>query len=230
MMSVTTQLHESVTYKAKNRAADDRSLWIEHPYRADYKLTSKEKPRERARDVYRFELKVAAGKTASLKVEETKELCETQSLLQHNRQSLAFLLKEGMASPKLREALQKGLDIQTKQTATQQELTQCQQQLQAIGQDQARLRANLKETPPAAAAYKRYLQKLDTQETEIEKLQERIKILQEASVQQCQQLEAYWNGLEVEATTITLPRGFGLPVRGWQAGAPAVSYGAVPAP
>ena len=41
-----------------------------------------------------------------------------------------------------------------------------------IVDDQARLRANLKEMPATAAAYKRYLEKFDQQETQIEDLPE----------------------------------------------------------
>jgi hypothetical protein len=44
--------------------------------------------------------------------------------------------------------------------------------------DQGRLRANLREMPPAAETYKRYLKKFDEQETQIEKYQADIKKLQ----------------------------------------------------
>src|SRR5262249_56088650 len=44
---------------------------------------------------------------------------------------------------------------------------------------QDRLRKNLREMPKEAAAYQRYLQKFDDQETEIEKLQKQVKDLQD---------------------------------------------------
>jgi hypothetical protein len=50
--------------------------------------------------------------------------------------------------------------------------------LRVITEDQVRLRANLKEMPATAAAYKRYLEKFDQQETQIEKYQADIKKLQ----------------------------------------------------
>ncbi|HEV3081323.1 MAG TPA: hypothetical protein VGY66_16195, partial [Gemmataceae bacterium] len=43
---------------------------------------------------------------------------------------------------------------------------------------QNRLRANLKAVPTNSAAYRRYLDKFDKQETEIEKLQAQYKSLQ----------------------------------------------------
>ena len=61
----TTRVREEKTYNLKNRSEHDRMVLIEHPFRADFNLVSKDKPAERARDVYRFEVKVPAGQTAS---------------------------------------------------------------------------------------------------------------------------------------------------------------------
>jgi hypothetical protein len=52
--------------------------------------------------------------------------------------------------------------------------------------------------PPTSAAYKRYLEKFDTQETEIEKLQAQIKQLQETEKQQKKEYEDFLAGLSVE--------------------------------
>ena len=57
----TTRIREEKTYNVKNRSEHDRVVLVEHPYRADFNLVSKDKPAERARDVYRFELKVPSG-------------------------------------------------------------------------------------------------------------------------------------------------------------------------
>jgi transcriptional regulator of NAD metabolism len=80
----------------------------------------------------------------------------------------------------------------------QQELGQVNQSLQVITNDQARLRANLREMPSTAAAYKRYLEKFDKQETEIEKLQEQQKKLQAGEHGARQEFEAYVNNLNVK--------------------------------
>ena len=70
--------------------------------------------------------------------------------------------------------------------------------MQEIAKDQERLRANLKEMPQTAAAYKRYLEKFDKQETEIEKLQADIKKHQATEKQQKKELDHYLTGLTVE--------------------------------
>ena len=71
-------------------------------------------------------------------------------------------------------------------------------QFKTITEDQVRLRANLKEMPPTAAAYKRYLDKFDQQETQIEKYQAGIKMLQETEHQQQKEFEDFLNNFSAE--------------------------------
>src|SRR5947209_2891748 len=81
---------------------------------------------------------------------------------------------------------------------SRQELEHVNQQLADIERDQTRLRANLKETPPTAAAYKKYLAKLDRQETEVDELREQIKRLRDQELHQRQQYDAFLASLDVE--------------------------------
>jgi hypothetical protein len=83
-------------------------------------------------------------------------------------------------------------------SATQRELQQQERQLNIITADQDRLRKNLKEMPPEAAAYKRYLKKFDDQETEIERLQKLIKELQDSEHAERKAFENYISNLNVE--------------------------------
>jgi len=70
--------------------------------------------------------------------------------------------------------------------------------LKSITEDQARIRANLREVPLNSAAYGRYLKKFDTQETEIEKLQAEIKQHQSGAKQRATEYEDYLAGLSVD--------------------------------
>jgi len=194
----TTKIRESKTYKLKNRSEHDRTVLIEHPYRPDYKLVSAEKPAERARDVYRFEVQLPAGKSASQTVTEERDLEQRMLLTNSDDQTMRFFLSSNATSAKVQDVLKRVLALQGKRAATQQEAAKQEQELRTITDDQARLRANLKEMPQTAAAYKRYLDKFDTQETQIEKLQGVIKELREAEHQQRKDYEGYLAGLSVE--------------------------------
>ena len=77
-------------------------------------------------------------------------------------------------------------------------MSQLESQLKAITDDQVRLRANLDKMPPTSAAYKRYLDKFDQQETEIEKIQKGIDEKQTAVKTQQATYDDFLAGLSVE--------------------------------
>jgi hypothetical protein len=194
----TTREVEGKTYRVKNRSDQDRTLLIEHPYRPDFRLTSKDKPAERTRDVYRFEVKVPAGKSASETVMEERDVVNQLVLTNADDNSIRFFLRLDVASPRVKEALEKSLALKGKADRSRQELAHAEQQLADIERDQARIRANLKETPPTAAAYKKYLEKLDSQEAEVDRLRDRIKQLRDDELAQRQDYERFLAGLDVE--------------------------------
>ncbi len=194
----TTRVREEKTYNLKNRSEHDRTVLIEHPYRADFSLVSKDKPAERARDVYRFEVKLPAGETASREIIEEKDVNSTVALNNSDDQTMRFFISQQIVSEKVKQALGQAVELKTKLSATQREIQQQERQLKVIVDDQARLRANLKEMPPTAEAYKRYLKKFDDQETQIEDYQKKIKTLQDTEFQQRKSFEEYLGGLDVE--------------------------------
>ena len=97
------------------------------------------------------------------------------------------------AAPALRKALAGSPSAEVRDR-----ISQLLKRLGAGGLSADRLRANLDRLPPTSAAYKRYLEKFDTQETEIEKLQAEIKKQQDAEKAQQKEYEDYLAGLSVE--------------------------------
>src|SRR5207244_4031330 len=72
-LSVVRKLREERTYNIRNRDQKAKTVLIEHPFRADWKLVEPKESTERTRDVYRFAMKVdSSGKTA-LNVQEEKQ-------------------------------------------------------------------------------------------------------------------------------------------------------------
>jgi hypothetical protein len=198
VMYVTHKLRETKCYQVKNRSPQDRNLIIEHPIRAEWKLVAPEKANETSRDVYRFDQAVAAGKTAKLDVVEERSRTNVAGLAQTDDQTIKVFLSGSVASDKVKEALNKALAFKAELATTRNDLARVQNRLKAITEDQTRLRANLANVPPTSAAYKRYLEKFDTQETDIEKLQKDITDKQEAERTQQGAYDAYLAGLSVE--------------------------------
>jgi len=194
----TNKVRQEKTYNLKNRSEHDRVVLIEHPFRADFTLVSKDKPAERARDVYRFEVKLPAGKTASTEVVEEKDVNTTITLTNSDDNTMRFFLSQPIVSDAVKGALTKAIGLKGKVNDTAREIAQLQKQLKDITDDQARLRANLKEMPSTAEAYKRYLKKFDDQETQIEDFQKKIKVLQDTEFGQRKAFEDYLGALDVE--------------------------------
>src|SRR5439155_14874428 len=176
-----------------------RVLLVEHPYREDWRLVAPEKPAERSRDVYRFQVTVPAGQAHKLDVVEELRRVDHVRLAATDDNAVRVFLRSTVPSPKLKEALEKLIALKGRLADTQRDLAQAQEQLKAIGEDQSRLRANLEKVPPTSAAYKRYLEKFDQQETEIEKLQAEIKSKQASEKSQRKEYEDYVLGLNVDA-------------------------------
>jgi hypothetical protein len=198
IVQTTAKIREIKTYNVKNRAEQDRTVLIEHPFRPDFKLVSKEQPKERARDVYRFEIPVAAGKSAKQEVIEERDLVNQIAVTNLDDNTMKVIFNSTVTSKSVIEALKKSQDMKSKMGETQRELAHARQQLADIERDQTRIRANLKDTPATAAAYKKYLEKLDAQEGEIDKLTAKIKELQEAENQQRMDYESYLANLSAE--------------------------------
>jgi hypothetical protein len=198
VLHTTTKIRESKTYTIANRNDQERVVLLEHPVRNEFKLLDTDKPLETASDVYRFQVKVPAGKTQSRTVTEERIVGETLTITNFDDDRMRFFANQTVASPKLKEALAKAGELKLSLQKTQREMQEQQRQLDVITTDQARLRANLKEMPATAAAYKRYLQKFDEQETQIEKYQADIKKLQTQEFEQKKALEAFLAKLNVE--------------------------------
>jgi len=194
----TSLVHEAKNYKAKNRSQTDRLLIVEHPYRPEFHLVSSQKPSEQARDVYRFEVKIPAGKNGELDVAEERDVVSTVQLTNSDDQTIRQFLTLPVTSEKVKVALQKAMELRTIWAKTQQDLGQVQKQLKDITDDQGRLRANMRELPQSSPIYKKYLEKFEKQEGEIEEMQATIKTLQDTEHAQRQAFDNYLGGLDVE--------------------------------
>jgi hypothetical protein len=193
-----TKVKDTKTYTIANRNDTDRVVLLEHANRTDFKLTSKDTPWETAADVHRFKVTAPAGKTTTYMVSEEKDFGSQVVITNNDDQNIRIVINQPVTSPAVKTALEKAIALKGKLNATQREIQQQERQLNTITADQDRLRKNLKEMPPEAAAYKRYLKKFDDQETEIERLQKLIKELQDGEHGQRKDYENFLSNLSGE--------------------------------
>jgi hypothetical protein len=198
ILHTKNKIRDSKTYTIKNRNDQQRLVLVEHPVRNDFHLTDKVKPAETASDFYRFEVKVAAGKTEELVVQEEKDFGETVVLTNLNDDQIRHFISQPVASEKVKQGLQRTMELRWEVAKTQREIAELERQLQVIVQDQVRLRANLKELPSDSPIAKRIVEKFGQQETQVEKYQADIKKLQGTEHTQRKALEDYLAAFSAE--------------------------------
>jgi hypothetical protein len=196
----TDKVREEMTYTATNRTDKARTLWIEHPYRPQFQLVSETKPVERTQEVYRFEMKLpaVAKQSVTQTIVEERDISTSINISNVDDNSIRFFINNTVSSAGVKKALQQAIVLKDALAKTQQELRHVNTQLQVINEDQTRLRANLREMPQTAAAYKRYLEKFDKQETEVETLRDQQKRLQAQELKDRQMLDSYLLSLNVK--------------------------------
>jgi hypothetical protein len=196
VFELISKTRETKTYLIRNRSSHDRVLLIEQPVRKDWKLL--DKPAETSRDVYRFEIKIPANQLQKQLVSEEHDTLRTTGLLHKDYEEFKLLLADWPLSPPMKEALAKASGMYSRLMEASNELTRVQAELKVILEDQDRLRQDLKIVPSNSAVHKRYLEKFDKQETQIEKLQEDVRKQLEAQRKQRKEYEDYLAGLNLE--------------------------------
>jgi hypothetical protein len=198
ILYATHKVRHTKVYTIKNRSEHPRVVLLEHPYRADLNLLKPEKPSERTRDVYRFEVKVDPGQVVKREVVEEQQRVDQVALTNSDDETVRFFVRGTVASPKVKAALEKALGLKAQLAQTQAEIRAEEEALAVIEKDQARMRANMERVPQTSQAYKRYLQKFDDQETEIEKRRATVTKLQHKADGQRKDYEAFLLNLNVE--------------------------------
>ena len=178
-------------YVVENKADKDRTVIIEHPFRAGWKLVESPKPMETTETLYRFKDAVASGKTARLAVKEESVQGETLALLPADLGQLEFYSRTGEIPAAVRSALVKAMDLKSAMLDTQRQIQERQKESAEITQEQERIRANMKTVTQNSQYYTRLLTKLNDQETRIEKLQGELDRLKGTYERQQRELETY---------------------------------------
>jgi len=178
LIHTTTLVREARNYQVSNRSDKERTVLVEHPVRHDFKLSGDSKPAETASDVYRFELKVPPGKGKSLAVTEERSVASAVQLRSTGDEQVKVLLSQAVASEAVKKGLSRAMALRWELEKTKREVAELERQLKVATDDQARLRANLRDLPRTSKTYDRTVTKIDERESEIERLQAEVRRLQ----------------------------------------------------
>jgi len=166
---------DSRTYTLKNKDSKARTVIIEQPVFGEWTLIEPKDVYERTGQLYRFKVTVPANATATQKVVLERTADEGLAMSSMGLDTIDFYVRSRVSSPALKKALSELIAKRVALDAAQRKLSDIEGQIKAIDSEQNRLRENIKALPAGSDIVRRYLTKLDTQETEIEKLRAEAK-------------------------------------------------------
>jgi hypothetical protein len=172
-LSLNHTSRQTIRYKIAAPQAEARHLIIEQPKQAGWKLSDPDEDKTpQTASAYRIgvDLKAGEGKTVTLILQRTDWQQTGISAMKSDDLVAVVATSEldGKVKRALEELLRRRQTLADKDAAQQ----QIKDEMQAIGNDQQRIRANLVNLNRDGGLYKRYTEKLNEQETRLEKLQE----------------------------------------------------------
>jgi hypothetical protein len=187
----------TLEYLADNKSSRDKTLIVEHPIRQGWKLVDTQRPLESTQNLYRFQGNAAANKVTTLTVKEEIIRAETIAMLQADLGQLVTYSRTGEIPREVRDAITRAVQLRQAVIDTERQIGERTQQVQAIGEEQNRIRENMKTVGQTTQYYERLLAKLNEQESQIEKLQgERDELMKKRDGERAA-LEEYLNNLVV---------------------------------
>jgi len=184
-------------YLAENKDGKDRVLIIEHPFRQGWKLIEPEKPMETTETLYRFRTGVPAGKQSVFAVREQHVQEEKIAILPMDVTALETYFKAAEIPQDVRDALSRAAAMKQAVVDAQRQVDQTKAQIAQIGQEQARIRENVKVAPDRTEYRNRLLSKLNEQESQIDGLYQQMQKAQEEVETRRKAFEDYLGGLTV---------------------------------
>jgi hypothetical protein len=198
VMTMGRKHRRTVTYTAAVQDGKERKLVIEHAFQSGYKLIEPEKPEEKTSKLYRFIRTVDPKAPTVVKVVEEYLAYENVTITSQDTNMLLVYMQNGNMSDKVKQALQRAINLRRKMEEIRQQRTQAEAEITTITVEQNRIRSNMNALNSNSDLYKRYVSKLGEQETRIEKLRERIEDLVQAENAARKELNDYIAALNLD--------------------------------
>ena len=142
VLTTRNAVQDTKTYTMKNVDASAKTVLIEHPVRQGYKLLDL-KPSETTPNSYRFEIKLAAGATATLAVKEERVFDQTTSVSSLTPDVISTWIQNKAITDAGRRQLEQIAAKKRDIASATSQLSQVQADLATGAQDQDRLRRNI---------------------------------------------------------------------------------------
>ncbi len=184
-------------YTIKNSDERPRTLIIEHPHAADWKVIEPKEVWQRAEGLSRLRIDVPAKQTVTLAVRLERAIETRVALSNVASDRIAVYLRSDVISEQLRQALERVQQLQSELAKVRKAREDVETQLDELMREQARVRKNIQALPRESDAWRRQVSKLDALETQIEQARQRLDDLRRQEAQRQEALDAYLSRLDV---------------------------------
>jgi hypothetical protein len=160
-------------YTLTNQTERARIVYVEHPIQEGWTLKDTREPDGKSARYYRFRVPLEPHQKVEFPVTERRALMDVYTLANFTRADLELFIARNYIDQPTRAALEKLVDLKTSIAAADARLSAIDKEIELIGEDQARLRENIKALTATAEARQliaRYVSKADEQETRLEQL------------------------------------------------------------
>ncbi|HWR34711.1 MAG TPA: DUF4139 domain-containing protein [Clostridia bacterium] len=167
IMRMTREQRETRKYTVRNSDKDARSLVVEHPARNGWKFADGVKPEESSENLHRFRVALEPNTTATLNVEEFRPEDVTYYVSNIDDNLVAMFVRDRTINPQVEQALRRVLAKKNEIGAVDAQLASRRREIGQIGNEQVRLRENMKALKGSAeekALLQRYVQTLNQHE------------------------------------------------------------------
>jgi hypothetical protein len=202
-MSQSTQERRECTYTIRNRDSMARTLVIEHPARAGWRLADGETPAESSASFHRFRVSIDPKKTTTLTVKEYRPITTSYALTNVTEDDIKFFLSQKMINPEVEKALRKIVAQKNDISGIDAVISGRRFQVSSISEDQQRLRENMKALKGSAeekALVERYVRELNEQEDRVQSLRHEITEMQQKRDAAQSTLNGMVEALQMEVT------------------------------
>jgi hypothetical protein len=203
VMVQTSEQRDHQQYVIRNTDTQAREVVIEHPVRSGWKLSEGLKPEETSASFYRFRMKVDAGKSAELKVDEARPLEQRIALSSVTDDQVRIWFNDRNIGPALKAALERIVQKKNEIAGFERRIQEQQAQIGSINEDQGRLRENMKALKGSAeekALLQRYTRELNDQEDKLQAVRGEMAKLEQQRADGKQQLDQMLQEVTLDAT------------------------------
>ena len=186
------------TWLFKNKSARAKTVILQIPDEADYKLLDPKQLDEKSADGLRFRVAVAPGKSMEYTVRSQTTGAQSFVISNLNADQITAFLRETAVSNEMKAALQEIIKRRNRIAELAAQRAAQEAALKDIEEDQNHIRGNMNGMNTGNALYKQYVAKLTAQEARVDALREDIQRLRAAEAEAQKSLVAFVNALDLK--------------------------------